>query len=235
MFYATAVDLATKQATVTVHTPLHMAVTHGNLPMLQQLLTAGLRVDARDLADNGSTPLIAAARLGRLEIMQELLSSGAQPNAQDFAGLSALHAAVERNDAEAVNALLQARAKVNIQNVDGVSPLHVAMEHGLLAMAEVLLQRGAAANLADNVGDTPLHYVVRVGVDTARAAELSRAMPVDGHTGAAAALKKGDVPLLPEFRPLYELAVRAGGKEDVANDDGETPFALAMSLVPGAR
>lgn len=76
-------------------TPLALACRFGERAIVEALLAAGARADAR-LAD-GSTALMEAAARGDVEVVRALLAHGADPDARDRQGWTALVSALEQD------------------------------------------------------------------------------------------------------------------------------------------
>ena len=107
----------------------------------------------------GATPVADAARSGDLAAMRSLLAAGEDANAAHGDGMSALHWAAERGDAEMARTLVHAGAAVDAATRIGhYTPLHVAAAGGHGDAVAVLLEAGADAMAATGTGGaTPLH------------------------------------------------------------------------------
>lgn len=68
-------------------TPLHLAAMVGNVEIVDMLVEAGARVNAR--LPDGSTPLHSAARAGNRDAVRHLLKAGADAGAKTRSGLTA--------------------------------------------------------------------------------------------------------------------------------------------------
>lgn len=88
--------------------PLHYAAYMGHERIVQRLLAAGARVDAR--ADNGATALMLAARGGYLAIVEQLLAAGADITLRSDRGLTPLGWALANDRAEVAARLRRAGA-----------------------------------------------------------------------------------------------------------------------------
>lgn len=73
------------------HTPLHVAASRGDLPILHALSHAGVNANARRAL--GATPLHWAARYGEEAAARALLAAGADADAEDVLGLTPMHLA----------------------------------------------------------------------------------------------------------------------------------------------
>ena len=97
-------------------------------------------------------------------------------NDADADGTTALHWAVQRDDADARRARCSsAGADARPRNRYGVTPLYLAADNGNAAMVETLLERGADPNTALPEGETALMTAARTGdVATLRGAARAR-------------------------------------------------------------
>lgn len=68
-----------RQAGINGWTPLHLAAVRGEVAKAEQLLEAGVEVDARKMIDGQETPLMEAAWRGLPAMVQFLLKWGADP------------------------------------------------------------------------------------------------------------------------------------------------------------
>ena len=107
-------------------------------------------------------PLIFEAKHGAFETVQQILIDDPtlDLNARDSQGMTALHYAVQRGEAEMVKTLLaQAGIKVNLLNArdsQGMTALHYAVQRGEAEMVKTLLaQAGIKVNLLNGHRRTP--------------------------------------------------------------------------------
>ncbi len=122
------------------------------------LVTAGLPLDAADMALPTVNELIKAVVANNRELVAAILADNpALANAADKAGATPLHhAAATRKAVDAAEALIFHKADVNAKKPDGVRPLHVACATGNLEIAKLLLSHGAQPGPADKQGRTPM-------------------------------------------------------------------------------
>ena len=108
--------------------------------------------------------LLQAIEFENVEIVRQHLDYGTDPNVVyipegfPFAGASALHLAVLKDNGEIVKLLLDNGAKIEIKAKDEFqsTPLTWAAFWGLYDMAKLLLEEGADVNAPDVSGGTPL-------------------------------------------------------------------------------
>ena len=104
---------------------LHRAATSGARLAVQDLLAAGIAVDALD--EHNWTPLHLAAMAGHVEVVAALLGSGAQVNAKGQRGWTPLHVAALQHHTEVVALLVSAGAKADAAGEDNWTPLQEPM------------------------------------------------------------------------------------------------------------
>ena len=103
-----------------------------------------------------------AARNGDKAAVRDLLRHGANVNTRSGDGMTALHWAAERGDADIVAMLVDAGANVDATTRLGdYTPLLLAAKDGHAPVVELLLEAGADANRPTTTGTTPLLLKVR--------------------------------------------------------------------------
>jgi ankyrin repeat protein len=104
---------------------VHLWAHTGNTNIAEQLLAAGLDVNARD--GNGQTPLHIAIGKWPADFKEEatlwLLSHNANVNAKDKSGRTPLHLAASCGSTKAVRLLLDHKAEANSSDNNGKTPL----------------------------------------------------------------------------------------------------------------
>jgi ankyrin repeat protein len=141
-------------------TPLFLAVSTGQLPMVKLLLK--FKADPNDAQTDGR-PLLFSA-LANPDILGALLDAGGKVDSRE-SRWPLLSSAIWRNNPAIVQTLLQHGADVNVRighgcDQGGYTPLHVAAS--ILAdrkIAEMLLENKADPNLRGDDGNTPLDLV----------------------------------------------------------------------------
>ena len=108
--------------------------------------------------------LLQAIDFDNVKMVQRHMEYGTDPNevfipeGYPFAGASALHQAVLKNNVEIVQLLLESGADLEIRARDEFkgTPLIWAAYWGLYEMVKLLLEEGADVNIPDSYGSTPL-------------------------------------------------------------------------------
>ena len=105
-----------------------------------------------------------AAMNGDRDAVRQLLKQGADVNAVQGDGVTALHWAATRGDAEMASMLLVAGANHRAATrFGGYQPLHVAAERGSATVVRALVTAGADANATTVRGTTPLMLAAAAG------------------------------------------------------------------------
>lgn len=120
------------------------------------LLTAGCLLAAPgEVAD--------AAERGQWARVRSLLAAKEDAKAAQTDGMTALHWAVQANQAEIVTALLAAGVDPNAANRNGITPLWLAATNGSAAMVRTLVKAGASAAAKLPHGENALMTAARTG------------------------------------------------------------------------
>ncbi|XP_038206997.1 ankycorbin [Zerene cesonia] len=189
-------------------TPLHLAVVHGNVPLVQTLLAAGADVNAKD--NEHHTVVHWATVCGEVGALRAVLAAGADAATPDQHGGYPLHyaaqmcgapAATDHQSRGAALEVLRALVKegdvrVDVRDADGRTPLLWAASAGSASAVLALHQAGARVDDADRDGLTALHCAA-----------------ARGHTEA-----------------LETLVGLCGARVDVADSHGCTPLHYAAAL-----
>jgi len=133
-------------------TPVNIAVTHGNLTMLDTLLLYTHHLNTRNKAYN--TPLYEATIYGYVQIAQRLLRHGAHVDPRHEDGSTPLYVATLKEDAACAYLLLQHGAHPAATSTYQETPLHAAAMKGYAPIVELLLQHGA-----------PMHSTIESGLN----------------------------------------------------------------------
>ena len=162
--------------------------------LMDQLKAAGIKEVSVGEAVAAELDVFGAARAGAP--LGAHLPDGAF--AADEAGLTALHHAVDAEQAGAAQALLAAKADPNALDADGSTPLHYAVTVGSAALVKLLLSFGAdpllpdedgndAAKLAKAQGHAELEAVLAAGPSSSSSSSSPRASTGSTTSSSAAA------------------------------------------------
>ena len=135
------------------------AAEEGNAERVQELLAAGIGVDAVD--SDGCTALMAAAARGHTDCTEVLIRAKAEVDKGDNEGETALMKASQGGHLDCVNALVAAGSLVNAVDMEGDTALLYGASHRQIV--EVLVAAGGNLNVVDNFGDTILVSALRQG------------------------------------------------------------------------
>lgn len=125
-------------------TALHLAVLTNQPAIVRQLLDGGASSDVVD--GRGQTCLHVAVLLDSTTCLRLLLHQSRRPlhvNAVSHDGVTALHLAVQRGNADAVRCLLSAGVDVNVVDKCGRTALFYALTRNDVAVTQLLMSFGA--------------------------------------------------------------------------------------------
>jgi ankyrin repeat protein len=212
-------------------TPLHLAVSHGNLGLSQMLLEH--EADVRMYDNSGDTPLHLAASVCHLEISRILLEYNAEVNSRNNDGSTPLLIASSKGNLDILRLLLAHGADAFAHDYSGSTPLHFAVIGAHLEVACMLLERKADSNALNDEGSTPLHQASqswwRGDPDIVQLVRLL----LDNGEDVNVHDKRGNTPLhfaasggnLEVARMLLEFKAETNFR----NEDGYTPLLIASS------
>ncbi|SVE28943.1 uncharacterized protein METZ01_LOCUS481797, partial [marine metagenome] len=90
------------------------------------------------------SPVADAAMRGQADVVRSLLSDGADVNAAHGDGMTALHWAAERGDAEMAEMLIYSGASVHgVTRIGQYTPLHLAGRSGSDRIVKMVIDAGA--------------------------------------------------------------------------------------------
>jgi hypothetical protein len=135
-------------------TALEHAVRNANREMVQLLLNAGAKVNARNEA--GETVLMMLDGDATADLVWDLINAGAGVNLKDVEDNTALMRSASSNNLEAVKTLLDAGAEVNLKNKQGRTVLMQAASEGYVNIVRALVLAGADINAVDQDDDSAL-------------------------------------------------------------------------------
>jgi ankyrin repeat protein len=132
-------------------------------------------------APGGGSPVVDAAMRGDRDAVRSLLKQGADANASRGDGMTALHFAAERGDADLAAMLLYAGANVSsVTRIGGYTALHLASQSGSVAVVDALLKAGADVKArTTTTGVTPLHLAAEAGSTPVITALLDHKAEID--------------------------------------------------------
>jgi len=183
--------------------------------------------------------LAEVVRSGDTAKAMELLKQGTPGHAVEADGTTALHWAVQHDDAKLVRSLLAAGARVRSANLNGVTALALAAINGSAPMVELLLNAGADPNAASGEGETVLMAAARTGRP-----EVLKLLLARGADPSAVERRFGESALMwaagNDNAEAIRVLVAGGAKPDVHSSTIDLPkvnvdfsFAVATALPRG--
>jgi ankyrin repeat protein len=129
------------------------------------VLIVALALTAAVGAQQAASPVADAAMRGDKTAVRDLLKQGADVNAAQGDGMSALHWAAERGDAELADLLIYGGANTGaVTRIGQYTPLHLAAKAASPALVNALIKAGADVNVKSNPsGATPVHLAALAG------------------------------------------------------------------------
>src|SRR5262245_43038941 len=145
------------------------------------LITAlGAAVGLSALLHAASAPVADAAQAGDRDAVKALLKQAADVNAAQGDGMTALHWAAMKNDADLAQTLLYASANLKATTrIGAYTPLLLAAQQGYTEVMEPLIKGGADVNARTSNGTTPLMFAAASGHIDAVTLLLDRGANVD--------------------------------------------------------
>ena len=132
------------------------------------------------VAAQSAAPVADAAMEGDRPAVRTLLQQGRDVNAAQGDGMTALHWAAMKNDAELAQMLVYAGANVRATTRLGANtPLVIAARNGSAGVVDVLLKAGADAKAPTSTGTTPLMLAAASGNVEAVKALIAAGAEVD--------------------------------------------------------
>src|SRR5262249_2670772 len=121
------------------------------------VLAGALGMSALIAADGGTSPVADAAQRGDRDTVRALLRQAADGHAAPGDGMTALHWASMKNDAELAQTLLYAGANIRATTrIGAYTALLLAAQQGNAAVMAPLIKAGADVNARTSNGTTPL-------------------------------------------------------------------------------
>ncbi|MER1967478.1 ankyrin repeat domain-containing protein [Castellaniella sp. GW247-6E4] len=141
--------------------PLHAAARQNDARHIEQLLSSGVDVDARD--HSGSTALLVAARANSIDAAKALIQAGADVNAKDHIQDSAYLYSGARGHLDILKMTLSHGADLKSTNRYGGTALIPAAERGHVEAVRMLVEAGVDVDHVNNLGWTALLEAIILG------------------------------------------------------------------------
>ena len=191
-------------------TPLHWAVYHGNLDLVEELVDAGADVNARN--EYGSSPMSEAGVRADEEILRLLIDMDADVESPTLEGQTVLMSVVRTPKLRAAELLLNNGANPNAyENWRGQTTLMFAAAQSQPEMVRLLLRRGARPDAVSKLEDWPRQV-------TNEPRPQSR--PLGGFTALLLAAREG-------CALCAKYLVDAGASVNKVDPNGITPLLMA--------
>lgn len=143
-------------------TPLHWAVRHHDLSIVQLLISRGADLNAIDA--DGYTPLRYAIQFDYLDVLNELIKAGCDLRVLDKSGTSAMDSAVLAGKKDLVVILHKAGASLGAASKESLgTPLIMAVIGGHPEIARYLVDQGAPLDDQASNGRAAIHCAVQEG------------------------------------------------------------------------
>ena len=193
-------------------TPLHYAVYHDDVVLVESLLKAGAKPSVAN--KYGSTPLLEAAVRGDPIVIEKLLKAGADTNQGNTDGQTALLIVSRTSNVAVAKLLVSHGANVNVtEHWHDQTPLMWAAAEKQPAMVKFLLDRGAKADARSR-----LNHWTRMVTAEPRA----QMRDVGGFTALLYAAREGCLECV--------KALLAGHADiNLPDPDGVTPLIMAVT------
>ena len=143
--------------------PLCLAVSSGDVAVVQLLLAAKVNVNVKDI-EGGTALSLAAVCNKKTTIMELLLDHGVNIENQDTHGQRPLHIAVRSNRPVHVQILLDRGANINAADESGMTALLFGVSYNVYESLSVLLRNEALEiDGKDSAGSSMLDYAACYG------------------------------------------------------------------------
>ena len=136
----------------------------GEVEVVQDLLSLGVDVDARD-SEHDETALMLASRKNHTQIAEYLINSGANVHATDRFGKSALSYASRAGANDIIRILINHGSAVDATDDDGNSSLFHAITGGHNDTTLLLINSGANVNRINLARERPLDVAESDGAE----------------------------------------------------------------------
>lgn len=215
-------------------TVLQVAADVGERGIMELLIANGANIEV--VNREGKTILHVAAIRGNTDTIKLLIEKGANMNTKDNNGYTALHSVIRYGFIEAAKLLIANGANANTKTKYGDTPLHIAASQRHKEIVELLIEKidntdtigsssaGSSIDETNHDGKTLLvESIERRDINLikqliAKGADVN-AICKGGNTALHVAA--GDL-------EIYNLLIANGAKTDVKNNDGDTPYVVAL-------
>jgi ankyrin repeat protein len=202
--------------------PLSWAVRHDKFPLVQLLLSKGIKPDTHSKTE--AAPVLDAVRQNNDAMLAALLKAGAGTEVRDSQGRTPLMWAAQLNYTNQLNALLNSGADPNASDKQGRSALWLASANGATECLRTLINAKAKLETRDSNNSTALMAAATKGqagsVELLLAAGASTQAPSNGNTALMLAAANGQ-------EGIVKRLLGAGARPDVQNKYGDTALMFA--------
>ncbi|ETW00044.1 hypothetical protein, variant 3 [Aphanomyces invadans] len=176
---------------------LHVAISEGELSMVEFLCNQGANVNLQDKKGGNTTIMLTLAQQPRhfLAILEVLLKHQPDLTLKDTTGQTALHLAVQYGSTNAVELLLASKTNQDIRDSKGMTPLLVAAGKGGVHIVELLVSKGHNIHAVDCKGNSALHWAIAsLDVTTYLVSKVDRFQDIMSMTMVGIGCESGDKP-----------------------------------------
>ena len=205
-------------------TPLHYAVFHGYVPIVDYALKHGVDINIKDR--RGLSPVWFSVSGSRPDMLRKLIAAGADLSVKNSEGDDLLFRAARAGNVEVVRILLDNGFKYDEKNSWGVTPLQFALNNDAVDIVKLLVEKGADLNAPTEGGLTLLHHAALSRKTGGIHYLLDHGVDIDARNkaGATALLLCVD---FGNSEGARALAMR-GADVGAADANGQTPIMVAV-------
>jgi ankyrin repeat protein len=202
------------------------AAEDDDLKTLQEMLDAGIDINAVPGSHAGWTALMAAATFGKAKAVKFLIAKGANVKIRLEKGETPLIQAAQSDDNEdVVKALVEAGADLNAQTKEGLTALMRFAWMSQTKAFEHVFRAGADTKLVDKDGDTAFRFAVAYASDDI----VRLLLPLEKDVNQRD--KAGRTPLMwtawEDRSETLSLLISAGANVNAQDNEGKTPLMYA--------
>jgi uncharacterized protein len=194
-------------------TGLHAAAARDDVATMRDLLSKGVKIDARD--SNGATALLVATHANKANAARALIEAGADVNAKDSIHDSPYLYAGARGHLEILKMILAHGADIRSTNRYGGTALIPASERGHVETVRTLIAAGVDVDHVNNLGWTALLEAIILGDGGEQHQQIVQAL-VDAKANVALADREGVPPLqhvrIRGYKKIEQILVAAGAR-----------------------